>query len=128
MRSLLFLLVAFIALSAIFSGLLMISNPNGKLLSLSPTLLEGTLFKNFLVPGILLTIIVGGPNLMAVVYNIQRAPGRYNWAMAGGFAVIGWIIAQMILIHSALSFHFIYLGMGLVIILIAYQLKGKWVV
>ena len=81
-----------------------------------------------MVPGILLTIIVGGVNLFAIFYNIQRHDKRYSWAMAGGFLLIGWLIAQMILIRTLHWLHFIYLGIGLLIILIAFQLKGKWAV
>lgn len=128
MKTLLFLLVSFIAVTSLLSGLLMISNPDGKILYLSLSLLQGTAFKNFLIPGILLTAFVGIPNLLAVFYNMQRHPNRYNWAIAGGVMICGWIIIQMIMIHAIHWLHFIYLGAGLLIILIAYQLKGKWVV
>ena len=93
MRSFLFILVSFIAGTSTLSGLLMISNPDGGVLSLSPALLYGTPFKDFLVPGILLTTIVGFVNLLAVFYNLQRHPNRYNWAIAGGMTISGWIIA-----------------------------------
>lgn len=128
MKTLLFILVSFIAVTSTLSGLLMISKPDGSILNLPLSLLEGTVFKNFLLPGILLTALVGGVNLLAVFYNLQRHPNRYNWAMAGGIMISGWIIVQMILIHAVHWLHFIYLGLGLLIILIAYQLKGKWAV
>lgn len=128
MKTLLFILVSFIAVTATLSGLLMISNPGGGILNVSLSLLEGTPFKDFLIPGILLTTMVGGVNLLAVFYNMQRHANRYNWAMAGGIMITGWIIVQMIIIHAAHWLHFIYLGIGLLIILIAYQLKGKWAV
>lgn len=128
MKALLFILISFIALTATLSGLFMISNPEGGIMNLQLELLKNSPFKNFLMPGILLTVIVGGTNLLAVYYNIQRHPGRYNWAMAGGLMISGWIIIQMILINAVSWLHFIYLGTGLLIVLIAYQLKGKWVV
>jgi hypothetical protein len=126
MKSLLFFMVVIIALTSTLSGLLMISNPDGSILKLSPALLEGTPFKNFLVPGILLAVIVGGVNLLAVFYNMQRHSTRYNWAMAGGFMICGWIIMQMLLINSLHWLHYVYLVVGVLIILVAYQLKGKW--
>lgn len=128
MKPLLFILISFIAVTSTLSGLLMISRPDGEILNLPINLLEGTPFKNFLIPGILLTTIVGGVNLLAVFFNMQRHPNRYNWAISGGVAITGWIIAQMILIRTIHWLHFIYLGIGLLIILIAYQLKGKWAV
>jgi hypothetical protein len=128
MKTLLFILVSFIAVTSTLSGLLMISKPDGSILNLPLSLLEGTAYKNFLLPGIFLTVLVGGANLLAVFYNIQRHPNRYNWAMTGGIIISGWIIVQMIILHAAHWLHFIYLGIGLLIILIAYQLKGKWAV
>lgn len=128
MKTLLFLLVSFIAVTATLSGLMMINNPDGGIMNLQLSLLAGTPFKDFLVPGILLTTIVGGVNLLAIFYNMQRDPNRYNWAIAGGIMITGWIVAQIILIHAANWLHFLYLGIGILIILIAYQLRGKWAI
>ena len=127
MKILLFILILFIAATSTLSGILMITDPNGGLLKLELALLSGTPFKNFLIPGILLSI-VGGVNLIALFYNIQKHPRRYNWAITGGFLISAWIIVQMILITVLYWLQFIYLGVGLLIILIAYQLKGKWAV
>ncbi len=128
MKTLLFILLSFIAVTATLSGLLMISKPDGGLINLSPSLLDGTPFKNFLVPGILLAVIVGGANLLAVVFNMQLHPNRYYWAMAGGIIISGWIVMQMILINAVYWLHFLYLVIGIIIILLAHRLKGKWAV
>jgi hypothetical protein len=127
MKLLLFILVAFVALTATFSGLIIISNPaDGGMINLQQNLLSNTPFKNFLVPGIILTVLVGGVNMIAVVLNIQRHPGRYNWALAGGVMISGWIVVQMILLNAFSWLQLVYLGIGLLIMLTAYQLKGKW--
>jgi hypothetical protein len=128
MKLLLFILVSFIALTAFFSGLLMISNPDGSILNLPLSLLKGTPFKDFKIPGILLTVVVGGTNLLAVFYNMQRHPNRYNWAMAGGIMICGWIIVQMILIHAVNWLQIIYLAAGIFILLLSLQLKRKIIV
>jgi hypothetical protein len=127
MKFLLFILVAFVALTATFSGLIIISNPaDGGMINLQKELLNNTPFKNFLVPGIILTVLVGGVNMMAVFLNIKRHPARYNWAMAGGILISGWIVVQMILLSAFSWLQFVYLGIGVLIVLTAYQLKGKW--
>ncbi len=128
MKTILFILVSFIAFTAALSGLLMFSNPDGGILNLPLSLLENTPFKNYRIPGILMTTIVGGVNLIAIFFNMQRHPSRYNWAMAGGFMISLWILGQLLLIQAAHWLHFIYLGIGVLVILIAYQLKGKWAV
>lgn len=128
MKTLLFLLSVFIALTALISGLLMISNPDGSILNLPLNLLSNTPFKDFLVPGMILAGLVGGTNLLAVFFNLQRHANRYNWSIAGGFMISGWIVIQMLLINAVHWLHFIYLGAGILVILISYQLKGKWAV
>ncbi len=127
MKLLLFLLTAFVALTAILSGALLVSYPDGSLLNLSVDLLKATPFKNFLVPGILLTVVIGGVNLVAVILNMQRHPLRYDWAIAGAIVTICWIVFQMFLSLTH-WLHFAYLIIGIVMILLAYQLKGKWAV
>ncbi len=105
--------------------MLMISYPDGRVLGLVPDILEGTFFKNFFIPGIILTI-VGGINIAAVFSNMQRSDNRYNWSLAGGVLISGWIIAETILISAIYWLQFVYLVSGILIILISYQLKGKW--
>jgi hypothetical protein len=128
MKVLLFILVCFIALTSTLSGLLMVIRPDGGILNLPVSLLGGTPFKDFLIPGILLTLLVGGVNLLAIFHNLKRHKNRYDWALAGGVMICGWIIAQMILIRAFHWLHIIYLVIGILIILIAYQCKGKWAV
>ncbi|MBK7123911.1 MAG: hypothetical protein IPH68_14640 [Chitinophagaceae bacterium] len=128
MKTLLFILVAFVALTSFISGLIMMSDPEGVILNMSVSLLEGTPFRDFLIPGIILATVVGGVNLLAVAYNLNRHRSRYNWALAGGLLITGWIVVQMLLIQMANWLHFLYLGIGVLIILTAYQLKGKWAV
>ncbi len=128
MKIILLILLSFIALTSIISGIFMISCREGGILNLPISLLKDTPFNNFMVPGILLAIIVGGVNLVAIFYNLENHANQYNWAMAGGFIISGWIIAQIILINTVHWLHFIFLGMGILIILLSYQLKGKWAV
>ena len=128
MKLLLFIMIAFIAFTSTISGILMIYQPDGSILQLSPSLLVETPFTNFLAPGIMLAVVVGGINMIAVFFNMQRHPGRYNWAMAGGFTTCCWILVQLMLINAVHWLQFVYLVTGVLIILIAYQLKGKWAV
>jgi hypothetical protein len=127
MKILLFMLVSFVAVTTTFSGLIMISNPDGKVMGLALIILDATPFKSFMIPGIVLTT-VGAINVIAVFFNIQRHKNRYNWAMAGGILIMGWVIVQQILIQIFHWLQFLYLGVGILITLIAYQLKGKWIV
>ena len=128
MKTFLLILLCILAVTAGLSGLLLIFNPDGSVLKLPWDLLDNTPFKSYRDPGIILAFIVGGVNLIAVFYNLQKHPARYNWAIAGGIVVCGWITGQILFIQTLHWLHFVYLIIGILIILIAYQLKGKWAV
>jgi len=128
MRSLLFILVSFIAVTSLISGIILIGNPDGSMMNLPLSLLEGTPFKDFKIPGILLAFVVGGINLLAVFFNLKRGRNRYKWAMAGGLVISGWILIQMILTGVIHWLHIFYLAIGILIILFTFQLRGKWMV
>jgi hypothetical protein len=128
MKTLLFILLSFIAVTATISGILMISQPDGSILHLKPELLAGSPFKNFMVPGILLACVVGAVNLAAVFLNIMRHRQRYNVAIAGGAVMVTWILVQVMMIGTIHWLHILYFSIGLLVVLGAYQLKGRWAV
>mgnify|MGYP006946326266 FL=1 len=128
MRILLLFLLAFIALSAVVSGMFMLSYPDGSFLGLSVSLLNDTGFQSFAIPGMLLAVLVGGTSLVAVVLNALAHPMRYNSAILASVVLIGWILVQIVMIHTLHWLHFVYLFLALLVLLLSWQLKGKWVV
>lgn len=116
------------ALTSFVTGLLLISRPDGSILQLPAALLQETPFKDFLLPGIVLAGVVGGINLLAVFYNLMRHAARYNWAIAGGVVMTLWIVAQFLLINVFHPLQLLYFFSGILTVLIAWQLKGKWAV
>jgi hypothetical protein len=72
--------------------------------------------------------VVGGTSLVAVVLNVLAHPMRYNWAVAAGVVLAGWIVVQMLLINTFHWLQFVYLLLALMVLLLSWQLKGKWVV
>lgn len=125
MRTLLLILVAFIGLTATTCGLLMIAYPLGSAMGLSIDMLRPTIVKDFLIPGILLTI-VGIINMGAVFAAIQRSRNRYNWSLAAGMLVCIWVVAEVILLQAVHWLQVVYLFTGILIVLLSYQFKGKW--
>ena len=128
MKTLLFILLSFIAITATVSGILMISQPDGSILKLKPELLAGSPFSNYLVPGILLACVVGVVNVVAVFLNMMRHRQRYNAAIAGGAVIITWILVQVMMIGTIHWLHILYFSAGILVVLGAYQLKGRWAV
>lgn len=115
----------FVAITALISGVIIILQPDGSMMQMSTDLLKTSPFKTFLIPGIVLTVFVGGSSAVALVLNILKNKRRYEWAIAAGVMTCGWVIVQMILINIFFWLQFVYLGIGILMILIAYQLKGK---
>ncbi|MBX7108165.1 MAG: hypothetical protein K1X61_05900 [Chitinophagales bacterium] len=128
MKTFLNLLLGFVAMSATFSGLLLIIHPDGSTLNLSTSLLSGTPFNDFSIPGLILSVVVGGTHLAAIVQNMKHATSRYNWSMAAGIVLAGWIIVQLLLIGETHWLQLLYLVIGALTIFASYQLKGKWAV
>ncbi|MDP4131861.1 MAG: hypothetical protein Q8939_16990 [Bacteroidota bacterium] len=125
MKSFLFILISFVAVTALLSGFIMISNPDGEVLNLSVGLLKGTPFRDFRIPGILLTALIGITNSVATLFVIIGQQKRYNWTLAGGILLCGWVIAQIAMIDIRYWLHLIYLTTGILIILVSLRLKGK---
>lgn len=128
MKTLLFILVSFLAVTATLSGLWMMSNPDGGFMQLPASLLSGTPFSSFRLPGILMTCLIGGSNFLAVYYLLQSHRNRYRWVMYGAFITISWGILQVFMNQRVYWPEFLYAGVAVLILLLAWQLKGKWVV
>lgn len=126
MKSLLLVLLAFTGLTAAISGLLMIGQPDGSLLQLPLSLLGTTPFSNYLIPGIILAGVVGGINLLAFYVNLRRHASWYQWAVAGGVVLVLWIVVQVLLIETYHPLQVLFLLIGIITVLTAWQLKGKW--
>ncbi len=125
MRTVLLILLAFVTFSSLVSGSLLFAYSDGSLLRLSVSLLNGTPFESFFVPGIFLAIAVGGINLLAVVLVTREHSLCYNWAMAAAIVLIGWICIQIVLVGPVFGLSYIFLVLGFLILFLSWQLKGK---
>lgn len=104
------------------------SVPDGVILNLPLSLLKDTPFKDYFIPGLLLTLLIGGSHFLAVYYNLIRHPRRYNYAIAAGFLLCVWMIAQISVFNGILWADVTMILIGIMIVLIAYQLRGKLLV
>lgn len=126
MKTFLFLMIFFIAIFCVLAGLLLITSPGGGFLKLPLGLLNDTPYKDYFVRGILFCFLLAAVNVLTMVKISMQSKDRYNWAIADGIVIIVLIVGQAILIHAFHWVHFIFLTLSMLILLIAYQLKGKW--
>ena len=125
MRLLLLLLIGLVAITALTSGILLIYEPDGSLLKLTPGLLESSPFHSYLLPGLILAIIVGGCHFFALVVTGSKLQHSYRISLVSGAVLIGWVIGQMLLLSYFHWLQLVYLFIGLLIVLLAYHLMGK---
>src|SRR5688572_24533663 len=100
MRVILRLLISLVTIAAVCCGILMIYTPDGSLLHLSPDLLQSSPFGNYLLPGLILSLVVGGVNLFAAVIINRKNRQSYRYSLLGGIALATWMIIQMFFLGS----------------------------
>lgn len=106
-------LQAFISLGAIGGGLLLVIDPSGSTLGVPSTLLEGTVFPDFLIPGIFLLAVNGIGSLIGAVLTFRK--GRYaaETAIGLGAVLVLWIVIQVSIIRSIGFLHVLYFILGM---------------
>jgi hypothetical protein len=119
MRSLLFILVYFVALTALSSGLILVIRPDGSSLGLDLSMLKETPFHSFLVPGLLLIFIVGGIHLFAIFLSIVRHSQTYRLTLIAGIVLMVWIVVQFLLVPSYTWLYGFYLIIGMLVCLLS---------
>lgn len=126
MRTLLLILIVFVALSASVTGVLMICYPDGFLLGVPARMIEASPFEDLVMPGIILAFGVGGIHFIALLHFRDHTIKAYNWCMAAGLASCGWVAIQFVLVHTVMWIQGIYLLIGISTLLLSLQLRSKW--
>jgi hypothetical protein len=106
----------FLGIGALFGGIQFILAPDGHLLGVPVSMLAGTPFHSFLLPGLLLFTFVGvGPMVAAAITARRGAIGPLA-ALAVGLTLMGWITVEMVIFAGLTSlFWAFYLVLGTVI-------------
>jgi hypothetical protein len=125
MRTILMSLLFLTSMSSLLLGLSMMSVPSGALLNMSVSLLENTAFKDFQIPGLMLVVSVSVPSFIALLFYIINHPSRFSWALGAGVLTLSWVIAQYIMINGFLLFNALYFLMGLLVVMMSVQLRGR---
>lgn len=109
------ILNGFVALTAIGGGIAMLTGVDQFPLAW----LEGTPFKNYTVPALLLTIMVGGSSLMAAVNVLKKSSRKTIAGMIAGIILAGYISVEVAILKQAppgpTVIEYLYFGIGLVL-------------
>ena len=113
----LIVLELFLGIGALLGGGALVLAPDGHLLSMPTSMLAGTPFTDYLVPGVVLFGVIGGGALVSAAMTFLRMPAAPLAAIAIGVVLVGWIAVEMVMLVSwgSLAWSF-YLLLGATIV------------
>ncbi len=86
-------------LTAIGGGMVLIIDPKGSILQLSVSLLSGSPFNNYLIPGIILLVFNGFFSLFTLYFTIKKKPYFPYLIIMQGCILFLWLSTQVIMIN-----------------------------
>jgi hypothetical protein len=113
------LLAAFIALTAGGGGIAILTGID----PFPPEWLEGTPFRTYTIPALLLSVVVGGSSLLAAAMVFAgRARGQIA-AMVAGLIMAGYIVVEVLILNDGMvgptPIEYFYFGLGLALAALA---------
>ena len=90
-----------VGIGAIFGGGLLILGPDGRLLGVPLSMLAGTPFDSFLLPGIVLFSCIGVVPLTAALLTLRRSALAPLASVAVGVLLMGWIVGETVILGGA---------------------------
>ena len=124
MRLLLLFLHLFVSISALFGGGTAILNPVNPM-GVNIDVLKSSPFNSFLIPGLILFIVIGLGNILAFGILFKKAKHSLYLSNILGWALIGWITVQCIMMRDIQFLHILYFSTAVLILLISYNLIKK---
>src|SRR6056297_781397 len=113
----LMILMLFQGLSGLLGGIALVIDPSGELLQMPLSILVGSPFNTFLIPGIILLTILGIFPMIIFYGLLERRIWAWTGALAVGIALIIWIGVEIWMIgyHSEPPLQLAYGALGLIL-------------
>ncbi|MFI5258965.1 MAG: hypothetical protein ACHQ01_05065 [Candidatus Limnocylindrales bacterium] len=108
-------LLVVLGLMALAGGVALVSAPDGSVMQLPLTLLDGSPFSDFLVPGLILGGIFGLGSFAVAVLGVRRWAIAPFLAFAIGCGQMIWIVVELAIIKDVSILHPTCFGIGLAI-------------
>ena len=105
---------AFIGLGALGGGFMLVRDPSGSALELPMSLLEGSPFPDFLIPGMFLFAVNGVGSMIGAGLSFTRRRYAQEIAIVLGAILVAWIVIQIVIISSFHWLHVLYFILGVV--------------
>jgi hypothetical protein len=112
-RGVLLVVGVFNAVSAFGGGALLIARPDGGAMGMPLSMLDGTPFTSFLWPGLVLFVVVGGTQALAVVLQLRRSSWTATAAAVAGCGLAIWIFVEVLLLGGFSVLYVVYFATAL---------------
>jgi hypothetical protein len=95
-------------------------DPSGKPLRMNVSLLSGSPFESFFVPGVILFLFLGISSIIIAFYVINDHTFSTRLIFIQGLIILGWIVVQIVMIKHFHYFQFLYLVIGVALVYTGY--------
>jgi hypothetical protein len=116
-------IIALQSLSGLLGGVSLIIDPSGTMIDLPVSWLAGSMFQNYLIPGIILLVVLGVFPMITLIGLINGTKRSLIYARLVGYALVIWIAVEIFIIgyKPEPPLQMIYGIVGIIILLLAYS-------
>lgn len=104
----------FIGIGAIGGGFMLVKDASGNALGVPMSFIEGSPFRDFLIPGIFLLAVNGVGSMIGACFSFTKRQYAQEIAIALGAILVSWIVIQVIIIDSIGWLHILYFILGVI--------------
>ncbi len=109
------ILLLILGMGALAGGIALVTAPDGSAMQFSTTLLEGSPFSDYLVPGLILGGLFGVGSLVVALLAIRREALAPLLAFVIGVGQMVWIAVELAIIREFSPLHVIMFTVGLLL-------------
>jgi hypothetical protein len=111
-------------IAALVGGARLIGDPSGEAMGWTTEMLEHSPFDDYLIPGVILFTVNGLLSFTVAFLTIKKNNIYTSYIILQGAVLCGWIISEIMMIRLYHPFHFIFLAVGLLLIVCGYILSA----
>jgi hypothetical protein len=115
-QSLVGVLCLLVGLTAIGGGVSLVLYPDGSRTQLPLALLRYSPFQTYLIPGLLLSVVIGLGNAIAGALALIGSARARNLCLVAGGALVVWIVCEMLLLRTTHWLQIVYLCLGVLVV------------
>jgi hypothetical protein len=125
-RILIVILLAFLGITAIYGGLMLIMDPSGQRMQMPLSFLEQSPFSDYLIPGIILFLFNGVLSLVVMMFLLLKSQHAPWLIILQGAVLITWLVVQIIMVGAFYApLHLPYLLVGALLVVFGILLRKR---